>query len=121
MRQGQRGITFVSFMIIAAFVASYAFAVLKVVPFYLEQIKISRVLDDVGNSMSGKSASIALIRTAINKRLDIEMVRDMNATDFKIKKSKNGYTVGAQYERRTAYFGNLSLVVSFDEIVEIKR
>ncbi|TDJ48582.1 MAG: DUF4845 domain-containing protein [Gammaproteobacteria bacterium] len=121
MRHGQRGVTFISFIVIAAFVASYAFAVLKITPFYLEQMKVSRILTDVETNLSGSSTTLAKIRSAINKRLDIEMVRGMNALDFKIKKSKNGYTVNAQYERRAAYFGNLSLVVSFDKSVEIKR
>ncbi len=121
MRQRQRGVTFISFVIIATFVASYAFAVLKVTPFYLEQMKISRVLTSVEKNQSGNSASIAAIRSAINKRLNIEMVRDMTAMDFNIKKSKVGYTVSAQYERRASYIGNVFLVVSFDESVEIKR
>ena len=121
MRQGQRGITFISFIIIAVFISSYAFAVLKVTPFYLEQFKITRVLTDLETSLSGNSPTLTMIRSAIGKRLDIEMVRDMNAMDFKVKKSQNGYTVGAQYERRAQYFGNLSLVVSFDKSVEIKR
>jgi hypothetical protein len=121
MRHGQRGVTFISFIVIAAFVASYAFAVLKITPFYLEQMKIMRILNDVEINLSGNNATVAKIRSMINKRLNIEMIRDMNALDFNIKKSQNGYTVGAQYERRAEYFGNLSLVVTFDKSVEIKR
>lgn len=121
MRDRQRGITLISLVIIVAFVASYAFALLKVTPFYLEQIKINRVLNDVETNLSGSGASVVVIRDAIDKRLDIEMVRDLKAKDFKIKKAGAGYSIRAQFERRASYFGNLYLVVAFDRTIEIKR
>ena len=107
--------------IIAAFVGSYAYAVLKVTPFYLEQMKVSRTLNDIEKSLGGSGASLVQIRDAIDKRLDIEMVRDLRARDFKIKKTGTGYSVSAKYERRAAYFGNLYLVVAFDQTAEIRR
>lgn len=121
MRQKQRGITLISLAIIVAFVASYAFAVLKITPFYLEQIKISRILNDVQTNLSGSGPSVTQIRDAIDKRINIEMVYNLTAKDFKIKKSSAGYLVNAAYERRASYFGNLYLVVAFDETVEIRR
>lgn len=121
MRDRQRGMTLISMAIVVAFIASYGFAVLKVTPFYLEQIKIAGVLKDVETNLSGTQANLMQIRDAIDKRLDIEMVRDLRAKDFSIKKSSAGYTVNAKYERRASYFGNLYLVVAFDETVEIRR
>lgn len=121
MRDRQRGMTLISMIIVAAFVASYGFAVLKITPFYLEQMKISRVLKDVEASLGGTQASVMQVRDAIDKRLNIEMIRNLRAKDFSIKKAGAGYVVNAQYERRASYFGNLYLVVAFDETVEIKR
>ena len=121
MRDRQRGMTLISMIIVAAFVASYGFAVLKITPFYLEQMKILRVLKDVEANLGGTNASVMQVRDAIDKRLNIEMVRDLRAKDFSIKKGGAGYIVNATYERRASYFGNLYLVVAFDETVEIRR
>jgi hypothetical protein len=121
MRQRQSGITFISFIIIAGFVSSYVFAVLKITPFYLEQMRITRVLNDLKKNQDGNATNLAQIQSMINKRLNVEGVRDMTALDFKIKRSEAGYTVGALYERRADYFGSLSLVVTFDKSVEIIR
>lgn len=122
MRDKQRGITLISLVVIVAFVASYAFALLKITPFYLEQFKISRALKDVEASYSGSGANLAQIRDALDKRLDIEMVRGLTARDFSIKKGPSGgYLIRAEFERRASYFGNLYLVVAFDESIEIKR
>jgi len=111
----------ISLAIIVAFVGSYAFALLRVMPFYLEQMKVSTTLNDVETSLSGSGANLVQIRDAIDKRLDIEMVRGLRAKDFKIKKSSGGYSVTAKYERRAPYIGNLYLVVAFDETIEIRR
>ncbi len=121
MRDKQRGMTLISLAIVVAFVASYGFAVLKVIPFYLEQVKITRILKDVETNLSGSAPSATQIRDAIDKRLNIEMVYNLSARDFKIKKSGVGYIVNAKYERRASYFGNLYLVVAYDKSVEIRR
>ena len=121
MRDRQQGITLISLIIIVAFVGSYAFALLKVTPFYLEQIRVARVLSDVEGSLSGTGASLIKIRDAIDTRLNIEAVRGLTSRDFEIKKGGGGYVVHAVFERRAEYFGNLYLVVAFDKSIEIKR
>jgi hypothetical protein len=121
MRDRQRGITLISLAIIVAFVGSYAFAILRVMPFYLEQMKVSSTLNDVEINLSGSGANLVQIRDAIDKRLNIEMVRGLRAKDFEIKKSSGGYSVHAIYERRAPYIGNLYLVVAFDQAIEIRR
>ncbi len=121
MRVRQQGMTAISFIIVAVFVGIFAFAVLKVMPLYLEQMKVVSILEDVKRDMDGKGPSIALIRSAIGKRLNIEMVTGIKTKDFTIKKIDRGYRVQAQYERREPYLGNLYLVVVFDKAVEINR
>ncbi len=121
MRARQQGMTLISIIVVVAFVGAFAFAGLKVMPMYLEQMKVVNILEDVKKDMDGKGPSVAQIRNAIAKRLDIEMVTGIQTKEFKIKKVNSGYRVQAQYERREAYFGNLYLVAVFDEQVEIKR
>ena len=121
MRARQQGITAISFIVAAAFVGAFAFAGLKVMPFYLEQMKVTSILGDVKRDMDGNAPTIVKIRDVIAKRLDIEMVTGIKTKDFAIKKSGSGYTVMAQYENRAPYIANLYLVVVFDEQVEITR
>ena len=121
MRVRQQGMTLISIIVVVAFVGAFAFAGLKVMPMYLEQMKVANILEDVKKDMDGKGPSVAQIRSAIAKRLDIEMVTGIQTQEFKIKKVSKGYSVQAQYERRELYFGNLYLVAVFDEQVEIKQ
>jgi Tfp pilus assembly major pilin PilA len=121
MRVRQQGITLISFIVAAAVIGALAFAGLKILPFYLEQMKVTSILSDVKSDMDGSAPTVVLIRNALAKRLDIEMVTGITTQDFAIKKSGMGYTVKAQYENRAPYIGNLYLVVVFDEQVEIIR
>ncbi len=121
MRARQQGMTLISIIVVVAFVGAFAFAGLKVMPMYLEQMKVTSILEDVKKDLDGKGPSVVQIRSAIGKRLDIEMVTGIPVQDFRIKKINSGYRVMAQYERRESYFGNLYLVAVFDEQVEIKK
>lgn len=121
MRVRQQGITAISFVVAVTFVGAFAFAGLKIMPFYLEQMKVTSILGDVKRDMDGNAPTIIQIRNALAKRLDIEMVTGIKTADFAIKKSGNGYLVKAQYENRAPYIGNLYLVVVFDKQVEISR
>ncbi len=121
MRARQQGITAIGFILVAAFIGVFAFAALKVVPAYLEQMKVTSILEDVKRDLDGTGPSIVQIRAALGKRLDVEMVYGIATKDFKIKKIGTGYSVQAQYENREPFFGNLYLVVVVDKRVEIKR
>jgi hypothetical protein len=94
MSNRQTGITAISFLLVAALSVGILLAVL----------------------------SLAEIRRAIEKRLDVETVNALKVGDFEIGKSKTGgFNVRAVHEGRAEYVGNLSLVVSFDRSVEIRR
>jgi hypothetical protein len=122
MRNRQLGATTLGYLIIAFFVGMVAFAILRVAPIYIEQLKISMILDDVKRDFKGKKTSPAQIRSAINRRINIEMIRDMDARQFKISKSTTGgFDVQASYERREPYIANIYLVVVFDKTVEITQ
>lgn len=122
MRARQQGMTAIGMIIAFVFVGIIAFAALKVLPAYMEQMKVTSILEDVKRDLDGNQASIAQIRSAIGKRLDIEMVTGIKTQDFTIKKTgTGGYRVQAQYERREPYIANLYLVVVIDKQVEIIR
>jgi hypothetical protein len=123
MRGKQQGITVIGLIALLALLGVVGFAGLKLVPIYLEQMKIAGILNDVKFELDGQKPSIQVIKSEINKRLNIEMIRDMDARakNFKISKSENGYMLQAKYERRTPYLANIYLVVTFDRSVEIIR
>lgn len=120
MRSRQKGITFIGFAIIAAMVGLIGFAGLKLTPVYLENMKVKRVLNDVKEQLDGQAATPQRIRSALDKRINIEMIYGLKGRDFEIEKSDSGYTVAARYQRAETLVANVSLLVDFDDEVEIR-
>ncbi|RMF96366.1 MAG: DUF4845 domain-containing protein [Gammaproteobacteria bacterium] len=121
MRPRQTGITAISFLALAVILALLGFAALKLMPIYLEHMKVVSVLKDIKTEFDHQNPSIRLVRSAIGKRLSIEMVTVLKPQDFKIRKTENGLEVRAQYENRTPYLGNLYFLAIFNEAVVIER
>ncbi len=117
----QRGITLLGFLIGAAFIGLFVLAGIKLVPVYLEFAKIQSTLTSVRDEEQGQRPTIEQIRSAIERRFDIEDVRVISARDVKITRVEGGYELRATYDGRTRYLGNLYLVAEFDTAVEVMR
>lgn len=133
MHGRQQGVTAIGFIIIAGIIAIFGFAALKLVPIYLQQMKVASVLRDVKSNLDGQNPSIAEIRSAIGKRFNIEMLnrkvftgnsdiaREIGPKDVKIRKTEDGFMVQIAYEDREPYLANLHLVAVVDNSIEISR
>jgi len=121
MHSRQQGLTAISFLVMAAIAVLIIFAGIRTVPMYMEHIKIVQVLEDVKAEQEGNSPTLATIRTAIGKRLNIEAVTAIDTRAFKIRKTSRGFRVHVKYDASAPYFGNLYLVAKFDDTIEIRN
>ena len=117
----QQGITLLGFLIVAAFLGLFVLAGMKLAPVYLEFAKIQSTLEKVRDEQQGGKPSIEQMRSAIQRRFDIEDVRVISAKDVKITRVEGGFELRATYPGRTSYIGNLWLVAEFDTAVEVMR
>jgi Domain of unknown function (DUF4845) len=121
MRTKQTGLTFWSFLVLAAVVVVIGFAALKLTPIYLEYMRVRQILGDIQRQFDHQEASVPAIQVAISKRLEIEAVGETDIKDFKITKNDDGIEVRADYQRTVPYLANLSLLATFNKAVEITR
>jgi len=121
MRRQQQGITAISFLIIAVMVGVIGYAGVRLVPIYLTQMKVRQLLTDLKAEYDGQNVTPSALQAAIARRLDIEMLDFPSTGDFRIEKLGSGYRVSVVYEDRVPYAANLSLVVEFDNSIEIRR
>ena len=119
-RHSQAGITALGFLILALLIGVVAFAVMKVTPFYINNMRMTTILEDVQRDLSGNSPTPQSIRYELARRFSVE---DVNVAEdaMKISQSKNGYTLRVQYDSRASYISNMYLVVAYDKQVEITR
>jgi hypothetical protein len=122
MRKQQQGMTAIGFILMLMVFGFIAFGVIQLVPVYLENMKVVQVLNQIKSDLDGQNASLVDIRKSLQKRIDIEDLRDINwRTDFVISRSGNGYYVSTEYERTRAFVANIYLLAEFEHEVEILR
>jgi hypothetical protein len=120
MRYRERGVTFLGWLIILVPVALLLYAAMRLVPVYLEYMKIARTLEQLTSESVGDGSDPRSLRYSIEKRFDVEDVHVITADDIKITKEGGGYKVQASYEATAPYVSNVYLLVVFDKVVVVK-
>lgn len=112
----QRGMSLIGLIIAAMAIFFAAILVMKIVPLYLTDQKISSIFKGL-QSFSGDPYKI---RERIEKQLDINEIDDKyKAKDFKITPAGNGYSVTFNYDAKASIVGNLSVVAAFKHQVHV--
>ncbi len=111
----QAGLTLVG-LIIYAFVAFFiAILLMKVVPLYLRDQKITSIF----NQLKTFHGDAQAIRSTVDKQLDINEIDSITSKDFKIAPFGNGLRVTYNYDGRADIVGNLSVVAAFEHQVDV--
>lgn len=119
-RNSQAGMTALGFLIIAALVGVVGLAALKITPMYIKNMRMSTIMADIENEMSGQSPTPVTIRQELARRFSVEDI-NLDSDSLKITQSPNGFTLRVSYEERAPYVADIYLVVAFDKQVEIRR
>jgi hypothetical protein len=119
-RHSQAGVTALGLLVLALLVGVVGFAILKVTPMYIKNMRLTTIMNDVERELSGQAATPQSIRNELVRRFSVEDIR-LGNDQMKITQSKNGYSLRIQYEGRAAYLADIYLVVAYDKQVEITR
>lgn len=120
MRSKQTGVTLIGWIILLIPVAICGYAGIRLAPVYLNYMKVARTLEEVKSEFKGDDAgSQQAIRTAVAKRLDIEMVDYPEVKDIKITREGKSWVVSATYDDQAPLFSNVFILVSFDKSVTL--
>jgi hypothetical protein len=120
MRNKQLGVTMIGWIILLTPFAIVGYAAVRVLPIYLNYMKVSRALEQSGNEMkSNGGANATGIKNAIDKHFEIDMVEYPDSKTFKITRVDGVWQVEANYDDEAPLFNNVSIHVTFDKIVKI--
>ena len=119
-RHSQAGITALGFLILAILVGVIGFAVMKVTPMYIKNMRMSTIMEDVQRDLSGQAATPQSIRNELSRRFSVEDI-NLDIDAMKITQSNRGYTLHVKYDERASYIANVYLLVAYDNQVEITR
>jgi hypothetical protein len=113
--------TLIGFVIAAAFLGFVGLAILKIVPLYMQKMRVGTVLEDLQTSLGTGGNSPASIRTALDDRFYVENLEPLTSDEIEISAQGQGYVVRVNRESWAPFFADLNFVVIIDEQVEISR
>lgn len=119
-RRRQAGITFIGLLLLVIVFGSIGFAVLRIVPLYLERMKIGTVLSDIQTELGQGGNTITGIRSALDSRLYIENVRT-EPGEVEVAREGDGYVIRIDKELRAPFVADLSFVLEVQDEVPIAR
>ena len=120
-QSGQQGMTTLGLIILVSFVGLFVYAGLRLVPVYLENMKIAGTFSKIETEFNGQRPTRTEIQKSIGKRFDVEAVTVITLKDVKIKKTGAGFDVSVAYTHKVPFVANVSFAVDFTNQVDIIR
>lgn len=114
----QRGLTFITLMLILAIIAFFVLLTLKIAPIYMNHSKVVNALSAVEHMQGVETLSKHEILASLDKRFGMNYVDKVGKDDITVLKQGNYVKVQITYERVEKIIGNLSVLVQFDESFE---
>jgi hypothetical protein len=116
----QRGVTMIGWIFLLIPVAIVLYAGIRVGPEYLNYYKVVTAMKETANQLkSDETLSPATITTALEKRFDTGYIDKPNVKEIQIARADEGWEMVANYESLVPMFGNLHLLMAFNETVVI--
>ena len=114
MKQKQRGMTMLGFLMVLCLGIFFAFCAMKIVPMYMEYYAVKEALKGLANDPELKGAPKDQIRKMYMRRLDMSYAEHVKKMDkLKIENTEGGFNLIVDYERRESLFVNLDVVGKF--------
>jgi hypothetical protein len=120
MRQRQQGMTFIGLLCILAVVGVIVYAVIRLIPVYLNYLNVARTMDTVGAEFKGENPDPAGIRRSLERHWEIEAITGVDYKDIEITKDEGGVSMHVVYDDTVPYISNVSLSVHFDKTVMVR-
>ncbi|MGE0113618.1 MAG: DUF4845 domain-containing protein [Steroidobacteraceae bacterium] len=118
-RDRQRGATALGMLTILIILGLGLYALIRLVPVYLEYFEITRAMEGISKETSAADTSPDKIRTGLNRRWNIEDIKTLDYKDIQIRKVGSTYEMTAEYRAEVPFIGNVSLVADFYKTVTV--
>ena len=120
MMRRQRGVTAIGWIFLLVPVAIVGYGALRVGPEYMNYYKVVTALKETASKLKSDEALAApTIRRALERRFDTGYIDRPTIDEIEIEKTDQGWKVTAEYESVAPMFGNLSLLMEFNNSVVI--
>jgi hypothetical protein len=120
VRQRQLGMTFIGLLCILVLVGAIGYAGVRLVPVYLNYMKLARTMESAASEFKGETGSLDGVRKSLDRHWAIEDITAVDQKDIEITKDDNGLQLHVAYDDAVPYIANVSLSVHFDKTVKVQ-
>jgi Tfp pilus assembly protein PilE len=120
VRRHERGMTFIGLLCILALVGAIGYAVIRLVPVYLNYMKIARTMEMTATEVKGDNPDPGNMRRILERHWTIEDPTAVDFKDIEITKDESGVSMHVAYDDAVPYIANVSLSVHFDKTVKVQ-
>ncbi len=117
----QQGFTFISLIFILGLIVFFVLLGLKIGPIYLDHSKVVSTLSQLKRTPGIEEQSESEIRKSLSKHFDMNYVNDVTQENITIARHENYLKVVIEYEVVKNIVGNLSVLVAFNDVMEINK
>jgi hypothetical protein len=121
MRNKQRGITFIGFLLVLAVVGFFAYIGMKLFPMYQEFYAVKTAAKGLAEEPGVGDMDPARIQMLLFRRLEIDYTDNVKPKNVKIERIDGGWNMKISYEVRRPMIGNLDVVGNFDISQDLTR
>jgi len=111
MDRKQRGLSMVTFLLVAVVLIFGALIFMKVGPAYKEYFEVKRAV--TATAADSRNSSVAEVRRSFERRAIVDSIDVIGAADLDISKEGNEVVVSFSYTKKVPLFGNVSLLFEF--------
>ena len=120
MRQPQLGMTFIGLLCILVLVGAIGYAGVRLVPVYLNYMKLARTMESAASEFKGENAPLDGVRKSLDRHWAIEDITTVDQKDIEITRDDGGLQLHVAYDDAVPYIANISLSVHFDKTVKVQ-
>lgn len=117
--QKQKGLTFISWLVIFIVAAFLIFVGIKITPVYIDHYAIQSILKSVKQDPLSARKSKREILSMITKGMDVNNIRHVNRDHISIRRSGKTTIINISYEERRPIVYNISILMAFEEEIEL--
>ncbi|MSQ72970.1 MAG: DUF4845 domain-containing protein [Betaproteobacteria bacterium] len=111
MKKNQLGVGMLGIMIGCIVIVLGAIGGLKIAPAYIEYFQIKKAV--VALAQGGARGSVSEVRTAFDKRAQVDDITSVTSQDLEISKDGGDLVVSFAYPKKITLVSNVSLLIEF--------
>ncbi|MFQ6021129.1 MAG: DUF4845 domain-containing protein [Acidiferrobacterales bacterium] len=119
IKSREHGVTMWGVLVISLLVVFFALLLFKLIPAYLDDLKIKGALDSVERQAENSGMTNPAIREALRKRFDIDDITHVALQDIVIERRGKLKIIKIEYEVQIPLVLNISALLEFNHEAEV--